>query len=264
MENPNPASFSSQLGVKEFPVEKRWPGIFQQFLEFIRSGCKEEMEESFTGFHVQSSKELRRSQEYLFCQSEEILGIPEEIPRIPEGILEIPVEILEIPVEILENPVLPMRKSREFPRKSQESLRRSQEYLFCQRGMEGIPGIPEGILGIPVEILEIPVPPMRKSQEFLRKSQEFLFCQRGAEEISWRSEEWPEEPRGYLEKPLTPEKCGIFQALGCSLHPLGKLLRALSAAFQAAYSGVGANRHLLAMAQDEVKFYAGKIWEFYR
>ncbi|XP_058277813.1 ALS2 C-terminal-like protein isoform X2 [Hirundo rustica] len=133
-----------QLGVKEFPVEKRWPGIFQQFLEFIRSGCKEEMEESFTGFHVQSSKELRRSQEY-------------------------------------------------------------------------------------------------------------LFCQRGAEEISWRSEEWPEEPRGYLEK-----------ALGCSLHPLGKLLRALSAAFQAAYSGVGANRHLLAMAQDEVKFYAGKIWEFYR
>ncbi|RMC04623.1 hypothetical protein DUI87_17790 [Hirundo rustica rustica] len=61
-----------------------------------------------------------------------------------------------------------------------------------------------------------------------------------------------------------PEKCGIFQALGCSLHPLGKLLRALSAAFQAAYSGVGANRHLLAMAQDEVKFYAGKIWEFYR
>ncbi|NWY72306.1 AL2CL protein, partial [Erithacus rubecula] len=62
--------FSSQLGLKEFPVEKRWTGIFEQFLEFLQSGCKEEMEESFTGFHIQSSKELRKSQEYLFCQRE--------------------------------------------------------------------------------------------------------------------------------------------------------------------------------------------------
>ncbi|KAI1242516.1 hypothetical protein IHE44_0000046 [Lamprotornis superbus] len=58
----------AQLGLKEFPVEKRWTGIFEQFLEFLHSGCKEEMEESFTGFHIQSSKELRKSQEYLFCQ----------------------------------------------------------------------------------------------------------------------------------------------------------------------------------------------------
>lgn len=58
----------SQLGLKEFPVEKRWKGIYDQFLEFIHSGCKEEMEESFTGFHIQTSKELRKSQEYLFCQ----------------------------------------------------------------------------------------------------------------------------------------------------------------------------------------------------
>ncbi|XP_063273463.1 ALS2 C-terminal-like protein isoform X2 [Prinia subflava] len=136
-----------QLDLKEFPVEQRWPGIFQQFQEFLSSGCKEETEEAFLGFHVQSSKELRRSQEY-------------------------------------------------------------------------------------------------------------LYCQRGAEEISWRSEEVPEEPqelRGYLEK-----------ALGSSLHPLGKLQRALAAAFQASYGGGGANRHLLPMAQLEVKFYAGKIWEFFQ
>lgn len=60
--------FCSQLGLEEFPVEKRWKGIYDQFLEFIHSGCKEETEESFTGFHIQTSKELRKSQEYLFCQ----------------------------------------------------------------------------------------------------------------------------------------------------------------------------------------------------
>ncbi|NXV04992.1 AL2CL protein, partial [Cettia cetti] len=151
LENPN--LFSSPLGLKEFPVERRWPGIFQEFQEFLRSGCEEEMEESFTGFHVQSSKELR-------------------------------------------------------------------------------------------------------------KSRESLLCCRGSEEVSWRSEaelqelrelREPPEVRGYLEK-----------ALGCSLHPLGKLLRALSAAFQASYGGSGASRHLLPMAQAEVKFYARKIWEFFR
>ncbi|NWH89562.1 AL2CL protein, partial [Aegithalos caudatus] len=147
---PNPTLFSSQLGLKEFPVEERWPGIFQQFLEFLRSGCKEEMEESFMGFHVQSSKELREPREY-------------------------------------------------------------------------------------------------------------LCCQRGVEEISWETEEKLQE----LQRDLEKEKFGLFQALNSSLHPLGKLLRALSSAFQATYSGLGANRHLLAMAQEEVKFYARKIWEFY-
>ncbi|NWV12995.1 AL2CL protein, partial [Ptilonorhynchus violaceus] len=142
-----------QLGLKEFPVEKRWKGIYDQFLEFLRSGCKEETEESFTGFHIQTSKELRKSQEY-------------------------------------------------------------------------------------------------------------LLCQRGAEDVSWKIEDIleelvqhqePESLRGYLEK-----------ALKSSLHPLGKLLRALTGVFQATYSGIGANRHLLSMAQEEVKFYAKKIWEFYQ
>jgi len=55
-----------------------------------------------------------------------------------------------------------------------------------------------------------------------------------------------------------------MQALKSSLHPLGKLLKVLMIAFQATYSGIGANRHLLTMAQEEVKYYAKKIWEFYQ
>lgn len=58
----------SQLGHEEFPVERRWEGLYSQFLEFIHSGGQAEMEEAFMGFHVQTSKELRKSQEYLFCQ----------------------------------------------------------------------------------------------------------------------------------------------------------------------------------------------------
>ncbi|NXM14280.1 AL2CL protein, partial [Ploceus nigricollis] len=147
------SSGTGQLDLKEFPVEKRWTGIFEQFLEFLHSGCKEEMEESFTGFHIQTSKELRKSQEY-------------------------------------------------------------------------------------------------------------LFCQRGAEEISWKIEEILEE----LVQHQEPESLQSYleKALESSLHPLGKLLRALTVAFQATYSGIGANRHLLAMAQEEVKFYSKKIWEFYQ
>ncbi|NWV62950.1 AL2CL protein, partial [Malurus elegans] len=142
-----------QLGLKEFPVEKRWQGIFDQFLEFLHSGCKEETEESFIGFHIQTSKELRKSQEY-------------------------------------------------------------------------------------------------------------LFCQRGTEEISWKIEDILEELIQHQEQESLQNY--LEKALKSSLHPLGKLLRALTVAFQATYSGIGANRHLLTMAQEEVKFYAKKIWEFYQ
>uniref|UniRef100_A0A8B9S8Y3 ALS2 C-terminal like n=1 Tax=Apteryx owenii TaxID=8824 RepID=A0A8B9S8Y3_APTOW len=143
----------AQLGLEEFPVEERWKGIYDQFLEFIHSGCKEETEESFTGFHIQTSKELRKSQEY-------------------------------------------------------------------------------------------------------------LFCQRGTEDVSWKMEDILEELVQHQElKSLQPY---LDKALKSSLHPLGKLLKALMIAFQATYSGIGANRHLLTMAQEEVKYYAKKIWEFYQ
>ncbi|OPJ82642.1 ALS2 C-terminal-like protein isoform B [Patagioenas fasciata monilis] len=143
----------AQLGLEEFPVEKRWKGIYDQFLEFIHSGCKEETEESFMGFHIQTSKELRKS----------------------------------------------------------------QEYFFCQRGTEDVSWKTEDIL-------------------------EELVQNQGLESL-----------QSYLEK-----------ALKSSLHPLGKLLKALTIAFQATYSGIGANRHLLTMAQEEVKYYAKKIWDFYQ
>uniref|UniRef100_A0A8D2Q640 ALS2 C-terminal like n=1 Tax=Varanus komodoensis TaxID=61221 RepID=A0A8D2Q640_VARKO len=146
------ASLSRQLGQVAFPVEQRWEGLLSPFLEFIRSGAQGEMEEFFMGFHVQTSRELRKSQEYLFCHRG-----PEEAAR---------------KVDILEE----LREPRE------------QEVLRC-----------------------------------------------------------------YLE-----------QALKSSLHPLGKLLTALTLAFQATYSGIGANKHLLSMAQEEVKHYAEKIWEFYQ
>uniref|UniRef100_A0A452IR98 VPS9 domain-containing protein n=1 Tax=Gopherus agassizii TaxID=38772 RepID=A0A452IR98_9SAUR len=142
-----------QLGLDEFLVEKRWQGIYDQFLDFLHSGCKEEMEESFTGFHIQTSKELRKS----------------------------------------------------------------QEYLFCQRGPEDVSGKIEDVLEELVQHQEL----------------ESLQC--------------------YLQK-----------AFKSSLHPLGKLLKALTFAFQATYSGIGANKHLLNMAQEEVKYYAKKIWEFYQ
>ncbi|KAJ6655083.1 hypothetical protein lerEdw1_005987 [Lerista edwardsae] len=141
-----------QLGHEEFPVERRWEGLYSQFLEFIHSGGQAEMEEAFMGFHVQTSKELRKS----------------------------------------------------------------QEYLFCQRGTEEVPG--------KVDFLE----------ELVKHQTE-------------------EGLQGFLQ-----------QALMSSLHPLGKLLKALTVAFQATYSGIGANKHLLTMAQEEVKHYARKIWEFYR
>uniref|UniRef100_A0A8B9SIG3 ALS2 C-terminal like n=1 Tax=Anas platyrhynchos TaxID=8839 RepID=A0A8B9SIG3_ANAPL len=146
-EQPDERITKTQLGLKEFPVEKRWKGIYDQFLEFIHSGCKEETEESFTGFHIQTSKELRKS----------------------------------------------------------------QEYLFCHRGTEDVSWKIEDILEELVHLKEL------------------------------------ESLQRYLEK-----------ALKSSLHPLGKLLKALTIAFQATYSGIGANRHLLTMAQEEVKLLCEK------
>ncbi|XP_070585714.1 ALS2 C-terminal-like protein isoform X2 [Erythrolamprus reginae] len=141
-----------QLGQEEFPVEKRWEDLCDQFLAFVRAGGQAEAEESFMGFHVQTSRELRKSQENLFCD-----GGPTET---------------------------------------------SEKTDF---------------------------------REELIKHQE------------------PEARLSYLQ-----------QALGSSLHPLGKLLKTLILVFQSTYSGIGANKHLLRMAQEEVKHYAKKIWEFYQ
>ncbi|XP_060104071.1 ALS2 C-terminal-like protein [Heteronotia binoei] len=151
-EQPDQHMTKLQLGQKEFPVERRWEALFSQFLAFLRSGCRGETEEAFMGFHVQTSKELRKSQEYLFCEREN-----EDVP---------------VRVHVL------------------------GELIVHQE---------QGTL------------------------------------------------QSYLE-----------QAFQNSLHPLGKLLKMLTLVFQATYSTIGANKHLLTMAQEEVKHYAMKIWEFYQ
>ncbi|XP_060103921.1 ALS2 C-terminal-like protein [Heteronotia binoei] len=151
-EQPDQHMTKLQLGQKEFPVERRWEALFSQFLAFLRSGCRGETEEAFMGFHVQTSKELRKSQEYLFCEREN-----EDVP---------------VKVHVL------------------------GELIVHQE---------QGTL------------------------------------------------QSYLE-----------QAFQNSLHPLGKLLKMLTLVFQATYSTIGANKHLLTMAQEEVKHYAMKIWEFYQ
>ncbi|XP_053324313.1 ALS2 C-terminal-like protein [Spea bombifrons] len=142
-----------QLGVGLFPVEERWPGVFEHFQKFLEMGCKRDTEESFLGFHVKLSKKLQKS----------------------------------------------------------------QEYLYCQRDNEDVSGQIEDIM----------------------------------KEISLLSEQ--ESVRIYLEK-----------ALKSPLHPFRKLAKTLSVVFQATYSGIGANLHLLDMAQEEIKHYATKVWEFYR
>ncbi|XP_067326506.1 ALS2 C-terminal-like protein isoform X1 [Anolis sagrei] len=149
-EEPDDTITKIQLGQREFPVEQRWEGLFSQFLEFVSSGGQGETEESFMGFHIQTSKELRKSQEYLYCD----------------------------------------RETEEAPKNLLEELLEHQETEALQ---------------------------------------------------------------SYLE-----------EALKSSLHPLGKLLKALTSAFQATYGGIGANKHLLAMAQEEVKHYAKEVWEFYQ
>lgn len=56
----------------------------------------------------------------------------------------------------------------------------------------------------------------------------------------------------------------LRKALSNSRHPLGKLLQTLMLTFQATYSGIGANKHLQAMAQEEVKQHARELWAAYR
>ncbi|KAM9101970.1 ALS2 C-terminal-like protein isoform X1 [Sarcophilus harrisii] len=143
-----------QLGLDAFPVESRWPGIYQQFRDFIRFDCPEDAQEAFLGFHIQTIKEFRKSQEYLFCDRSN----PDEVSAKIQDILA------ELPTH------------RE-----------------------------------------------------------------------------PESLQLYLQK-----------ALKSSAHPLGKLLKLLTLAFQATYSGVGANKHLLVLAQEEVQHHAKEIWAFYR
>nr|XP_035131048.2 ALS2 C-terminal-like protein isoform X1 [Callithrix jacchus]XP_035131049.2 ALS2 C-terminal-like protein isoform X1 [Callithrix jacchus]XP_035131050.2 ALS2 C-terminal-like protein isoform X1 [Callithrix jacchus] len=143
-----------QLGVGAFPVESRWQGVYSPFRDFVCAGCPGDLQEALLGFHVQSSRKLRTSQDYLCCER----AHPEDSAGSMEDILE--------------------------------ELRQHWE--------------------------------SKALQLYLRK------------------------------------------ALSNSLHPLGKLLRTLMLTFQATYTGVGANKHLQELAQEEVKQHAQELWAAYR
>ncbi|KAM6169372.1 ALS2 C-terminal-like protein [Rhynchocyon petersi] len=143
-----------QLGRGAFPVESRWQGIYGPFRDFVHAGCPQDLQEPMLGFHVQSSRELRQSQEYLCCERTHLEGSRDSIDDMLE------------------------------------------------------------------ELLQHREPPAR--QQYLKK------------------------------------------ALSSSLHPLGKLLRMLMQSFQATYAGMGANKHLQGLAQEEVKQHAHELWAAYR
>ncbi|XP_045385923.1 ALS2 C-terminal-like protein isoform X6 [Lemur catta] len=143
-----------QLGLGAFPVENRWQGVYGPFRDFVSAGCPGDLQEALLGFHVQSSRELRKSQDYLCCE-------------------------------------------RTQPEDSVGRIKDSLEELLQHREPKAL-------------------------QQYLRK------------------------------------------ALSNSLHPLGKLLQRLMLTFQATYAGVGANKHLQGLAQEEVKQHAQELWATYR
>lgn len=103
---------------------------------------------------------------------------------------------------------------------------------------------------------------MQSSRE-LRKSQEYLCCERThPEDHAGRMEDILEELLQH-RAPDALQQC-LRKALSNSLHPLGKLLRTLMLTFQATYSGIGANKHLQGLAQEEVKQHAQELWAAYR
>uniref|UniRef100_A0A8C9P969 ALS2 C-terminal like n=1 Tax=Spermophilus dauricus TaxID=99837 RepID=A0A8C9P969_SPEDA len=152
---PDPSNICKrQLGLGAFPVESRWQGVYSPFWHFVIANCPGDLQEALLGFHVQSSRELRKSQEYLCCE-------------------------------------------RSHPKDSAGNVEDILEELLQHREPKAL-------------------------QQYLRK------------------------------------------ALSNSLHPLGKLLRTLMLTFQATYAGVGANKHLQFLAQEEVKHHARELWAAYR
>ncbi|XP_046515538.1 ALS2 C-terminal-like protein isoform X2 [Equus quagga] len=143
-----------QLGLGAFPVESRWQGVYGPFRDFVRAGCPAELQEALLGFHVQSSKELRKSQEYLCCERSH----------------------------------------------SEDSACRMEDML----------------------------------EELLQH-----------------------------REPKALQQC-LRKALSNWLHPLGKVLRTLMLTFQATYAGIGANKHLQGLAQEEVKQHAQELWAAYK
>ncbi|MBN3294496.1 AL2CL protein, partial [Polypterus senegalus] len=155
-----------QLGIGTLTTETRWVGIYGPLEEYLRSGSADLSEEAFLGFHVESSRAMKK-----------------QLSGAPEGT-------------------------------------GSEEYLVFS--------------GDRRTSSDVPV----KNSDFIQDLQQVTEV---------------EQLEVYLKK--------AFQS---SVHPLGKLVRFLTMAFQATYSGMGANKHLLRMAQEEVKGHATKIFHIVR
>ncbi|XP_073533260.1 ALS2 C-terminal-like protein isoform X2 [Phyllobates terribilis] len=99
-----------------------------------------------------------------------------------------------------------------------------------------------------------------KSSKKLQKSQEYLYCPRDSEKDLGEIEDVMKE----LSLEAESLQRFLEKAFNTSHHPLKKVMKLLLLVFQATYSGLGANLHLLSMAQEEIKYYAKKLWEFFR
>ncbi|XP_004614572.2 ALS2 C-terminal-like protein [Sorex araneus] len=117
--------------------------------------------------------------------------------------------------------------------------------------------------GCPGELQEALLGFHMPSSRELRQSQEYLSCERTCpEDSASRMEDFLEELLQHREPEALQQL--LRKALGNSLHPLGKLLRTLMLTFQATYAGIGANKHLQGLAQEEVKQHARELWAAYR
>uniref|UniRef100_A0A8C5KUE8 ALS2 C-terminal-like protein n=1 Tax=Jaculus jaculus TaxID=51337 RepID=A0A8C5KUE8_JACJA len=117
----------------------------------------------------------------------------------------------------------------------------------------GCPGhLQEALLGFDVP-----------SSRQLRRPQEYLCCERSHPEDGAGSTEDTLQELLRHQEPKALQKY-LRKALSNSRHPLGKLLRTLMLTFQATYAGIGANKHLQGLAQEEVKQHAHELWAAYR
>ncbi|KFO33250.1 ALS2 C-terminal-like protein [Fukomys damarensis] len=97
----------------------------------------------------------------------------------------------------------------------------------------------------------------------VQSSRDYLSCERGClKDKAGRMEDVLEELLQHRE-PAALRRY-LHKALSTTRHPLGKLLRTLMLTFQATYTGIGANKHLQGLAQEEVKQHARELWAAYR
>ncbi|XP_004640832.2 ALS2 C-terminal-like protein isoform X2 [Octodon degus] len=119
------------------------------------------------------------------------------------------------------------------------------------------------LAGCPGELQEALLGFHAQSRRELRRDQHYLSCVRNCpEDEAGRMEDILDELLWYREPAALQQY--LRKALRSARHPLGKLLRTLMLTFQATYTGLGANKHLQGLAQEEVKQHARELWAAYR